>query len=451
MECRLPSTDFEARTEYIGEADSERDRLRCKLSSQRVWSTWLAKQAPSIQASEFESRRNAVLKSLKNSVGIVFAGEGGGDLLGKWRPNPHFEYLTGIVDEPGAALLFDPLFDVPSKRVVLFLKPLDPEIEKWDGAREPIDSKLVSKYGIKTIFRTSRIPLIMNIAAKRAKKLACLHSFAHYDQPISPDLAVFQKVCQRIPGVTIEDRTELIAKLRAVKSAGERACIKEAVRISAGGYQKVLETMKPGMNEFDIQETLEHEYRSYGSRGPAYNTIAGSGFNGTVLHYGANDQTLQDGDLIVIDSGADYKGYAADVTRTYPVNGKFTKRQKEIYSIVLKALEASIRKVKAGCTFEELDKAARSVINKAGYGDYFRHGIGHHLGLEVHDITPRGPLKAGAVITIEPGIYISEENLGVRIEDDIVVTKTGHTNLSASIPKSIASIERAMASKRRGR
>ena len=386
---------------------------------------------------------------MKNSIGIVFAGDGGGDLLGKWRPDPNFEYLTGILDEPGAAILFDPLHKVPSKRAVLFLRPLNPEVESWDGIRDPINSKLVNKYGIKTIFRTSRIPFIMNIAAKKAKRLACLHSLATYNQPVSPDLAVFRKVCERIPGVTIEDHSELLAKMRAVKSAGERACIKEAVRISAGGYQQVLETMKPGMNEFDIQETLEHEYRASGSRGPAYNTIAGSGFNGTVLHYGANDQPLQDGDLIVIDSGADYKGYAADVTRTYPVNGKFTKRQKEIYSIVLKALEVSIRKVKAGCTFEQLDKAARDVIKKAGYGDYFRHGIGHHLGLEVHDITPDEPLKAGAVITIEPGIYLPDENIGVRIEDDIVVTKTGHTNLSASIPKTIASIEQAMSSRRK--
>jgi Xaa-Pro aminopeptidase len=232
--------------------------------------------------------------------------------------------------------------------------------------------------------------------------------------------------------------------MRSVKSLAERDCMKEAVRISALGYDEVLKTMKPGMNEFQIQEALEHAYRANGSRGPAYNTIAGAGFNGTVLHYGANDQVMKDGDLIVIDSGADYRGYAADVTRTYPVNGRFSKRQKEIYSIVLKALEASIKKVKAGCTFQQIDKASRDIIKKAGYGDYFIHGIGHHLGVEVHDITPEGPLKEGAVITIEPGIYIPEENLGVRIEDDIVVTRTGCINLSKSIPKTVAAIEKAM-------
>lgn len=405
-------------------------------------------KAPTIPATEYAKRRDRVLKELKDSVGVVFAGDGGDQLLGKWRPDPNFEYLTGIVDEPGAVLVFDPTYEIPSKRIVLFLQPRDPEIEKWDGARNFIDSKMVEKYGIKTIFRTNRLPLIMNIAAKKARKLACLLPFAQYNQPVSKDMEIFQKISQRIPGVTIVDHTELLMKMRSVKSTNEHACLKEAVQITTKGYQNVLASMKPGMNEFDVQETLEHAYRSNGSRGPAYNTIAGSGFNGTVLHYGANDQTLQKGDLIVIDSGADYRGYAADVTRTYPVSGKFTKRQKEIYSIVLRALEASIRKVKAGCTFAQIDKASRDIIKKAGYGDYFIHGIGHHLGLEVHDVTPDGPLKAGAVITIEPGIYLPEENIGVRIEDDIIVTKTGSKNLSGHIPKTIAAIERAMASKR---
>ena len=404
----------------------------------------MARKAPEIKTSEYQARREKVLKSLKDSVGVVFAGDGGGELHGSWRPDANFEYLTGITDEPSAAILFDPKNEVASKRVTLFLKPLDPEVEKWDGARDFIDSKLVGKYGIQSIFRTGRLPLVMKIAAQRTRKLACLHGFATHAAPVSPDLAVFQKVAQRIPGISIVDRTELLAKLRSVKSSAERDCMKEAVRISALGYDEVLRTMRQGMNEFDVQETLEHAYRANGSRGPAYNTIAGAGFNGTVLHYGANDQVMQDGDLIVIDSGADYRGYAADVTRTFPVNGRFTPRQKEIYSIVLRALEASIRRVKAGCTFQQIDKASRDIIKKAGYGDYFIHGIGHHLGVEVHDITPDGPIKEGAVITIEPGIYLPDENLGVRIEDDIVVTRNGSINLSRSIPKSIAAIEKAM-------
>ena len=405
----------------------------------------MSKQAI-ISTSEYEKRRQGVLKGLKDSIGLVFAGDGGAELHGSWRPNPNFEYLTGITDEPCAAILLDPLQKIPSKQVTLFLRPLNPELEKWDGARDFIDSKLVARYGIKSIFRIGRLPLALNAAARTAKKLACLQAFANHDHPVSQDLEVFTKVSQRIPGVSIVDKTDILAKLRAVKSASEQACIREAGRITSLGFESVLRNMKPGMNEFDIQETLEHAYRSNGSRGPAYNTIAGGGFNGTVLHYGANEQELKDGDLIVIDSGADYRGYAADVTRTYPVNGRFTKRQKEIYSIVLKALDASIAKVRAGCTFHQIDKAARDIITKAGYGDYFFHGIGHHLGLEVHDITPDQPLKKGAVITVEPGIYIADECLGVRIEDDVVVTKDGCINLTKSIPRSIAGIQKMMRS-----
>lgn len=397
-----------------------------------------------IKGTEFERRRRNLLKGLRGSVGLVFAGTGGGELRGGWRPDPGFEYLTGITDEPGAAILFDPSNRIESKQVTLFLRPLDPEVEKWDGARAPIDSELVKRYGIRSIVRTGRLPAMLATAVRRDKKMACLHQFATHDQPVSPDLEVFRKVAERVPGSTIEDRTELLARLRAVKSPAEQACIREAGRITALGFDEVLATMRPGMNEFEVQETLEHAYRSNGSRGPAYNTIAGSGFNGTVLHYGANDQPMQDGDLVVIDSGADYMGYAADVTRTFPVGGRFSKRQRELYSIVLKALDAAIARVRAGCTFQQIDKAARDIIVRAGHGDHFFHGIGHHLGLEVHDITPDQPLKQGAVITVEPGIYIAEERLGIRIEDDVVVTRDGCINLTRSIPRSIAAIERRM-------
>ncbi|MDP6693373.1 MAG: M24 family metallopeptidase, partial [Phycisphaerales bacterium] len=169
--------------------------------------------------------------------------------------------------------------------------------------------------------------------------------------------------------------------------------------------------------------------------------------NSTVLHYKDNDQDLVEGDLVCIDSGAFYQGYGADISRTIPVSGKFTKRQKEIYEIVLKAEEAAIAAVKPGITLAELDALARAIIVKAGYGDYFIHSIGHHLGLETHDTCGSpSPLKKGAVITIEPGIYLPNESIGVRIEDDIVVTAKGHRNLSAAIPKTVADIERAMKS-----
>lgn len=170
--------------------------------------------------------------------------------------------------------------------------------------------------------------------------------------------------------------------------------------------------------------------------------------NGTVLHYRANNAPLVAGDLVVLDSGAQYAGYAADITRTYPVNGRFTKRQRAVYDIVLKSQLAAIAAVRPGATFGQIDKAARDVITKAGFGDFFIHGIGHHLGLEVHDITPNEPLKAGAVITIEPGIYLPAERFGVRIEDDILVTPSGRANLSAHIERDADAIEREIRSRR---
>ncbi|HWB20431.1 MAG TPA: M24 family metallopeptidase, partial [Phycisphaerales bacterium] len=176
----------------------------------------------------------------------------------------------------------------------------------------------------------------------------------------------------------------------------------------------------------------------------AFNTIAGAGLNSTVLHYRANDQPVRDGDLICIDSGAKWQGYSADITRTVPANGKFTKRQREVYEIVLEAQLAAIAAVRPNATIASIDAAARKVIINAGLGDAFIHGTGHHLGLETHDSNPDQPLKPGCVITIEPGIYLPDEKIGIRIEDDVLVTKSGREVLSAAIPKKSKDIESAM-------
>jgi len=234
--------------------------------------------------------------------------------------------------------------------------------------------------------------------------------------------------------------------LRSVKSSAEIKTIQEAVDMTARGFADAMAFAKEGVNEYQVQATLEHGYAMAGGRGSAFPPIVGGGINSTVLHYKENDQQLVDGDLVCIDSGAFHAGYGADISRTVPVSGTFSKRQKEIYNIVLKAEEAAISAVKPGVTLGELDSIARAIIVKAGYGDYFIHSIGHHLGLETHDTCgPMSPLKKGAVITIEPGIYLPDEALGVRIEDDIVVTASGHRNLSKVIPKTVAAIQKAMA------
>ena len=397
-----------------------------------------------IPLTEYAARRTKLLALLKRAAALVFAGSHTNPLTDEYRPHPHFEYLTGVVDEAGAVLLLDPSNVIEARRTMLFLAPLNPEVDKWDGYRSEINKALRDSIGIQTIFRTDALGRWLTAAVKRSKRVACLHPFADYTQAVTPDLGIFRKVTERIPGVTIDDHTETIAKMRAVKSKNEVAMIQRAIDITAAGYEAMFKGVRPGMNEFDVQELLEHGYRSHGSRGPAYGTIAGAGINSTVLHYQANDQTIAKNDLICIDSAARFGGYGADITRTVPASGKFTKRQREIYELVLKAELAAIRAVKPGVTFARIDKAARDIINKAGYGDFFIHGTGHHLGLETHDITPDAPLRQGAVITIEPGIYIPKEKLGIRIEDNILITRDGAKNLSTKIPKTIAAVEKAM-------
>lgn len=397
-----------------------------------------------IPLAEYAARRTKLLASLKGSVGLIFAGSQADPLQDSFRPHPHFEYFTGIVDEPGAILLLDPANKIKSRQTTLLLTTLNREVEKWDGYRLEINKQLREKTGINTIFRADALGRWLNDAVKRSRRVMCLHPLANFDQPVTPDLEVFRKVVERIPGVKIDDQTEVIAKMRAVKSRNEIAMIQRAIDITAAGYDAMFSGVKPGINEFEVQEMLEHGYRTNGSRGPAYGSICGAGINSTILHYQTNDQTIAKGDLICIDSGASFGGYGADITRTVPASGKFNKRQREIYEIVLKAELAAIKMVKAGTTFGKVDKAARDIINKAGFGDYYIHGIGHHLGLETHDITPDEPLKTGAVITIEPGIYLPDERIGIRIEDNILVTKNGCKNLSAKIPKTIAAVEKAM-------
>ena len=401
-----------------------------------------------ISQEEFSQRRQRLSETLEGATAVIFAGKGGG-LHDEFRPNLNFEYLTGITDESGAILLLNPGDQNPARREMLFLEPHLPELEKWDGWRGPIDSKLRSSFGFKSLMRVSAFPGALLQACKRSLHGKCLHPLVNHQSPIGPDLEVFQKLQQRIPGFKVTDGSSLVPQLRSVKSKSELGMIRKSADITAKGFQNILNTLKPGVTEFDVQEAAEHAYRAHGSRGPFYGTIVGSGFNGTILHYRANCDVIEDGAMVVIDSGARFGkgsgGYGSDVTRTYPANGRFTERQKEIYSIVLESMETTIAAVKPGITYAELDSISRKIITDAGYGDYYPHGVGHPIGLEVHDVQPDHHVAAGAIITIEPGIYLPEENFGVRIEDDILATADGPVNLTGVIPKTIEDIESAMA------
>ncbi len=399
---------------------------------------------PAVGHAEFRDRRERVLAELKGAVGLVFAGDGDPSLHHPFRPHAHFEYLTGVTNEPGAVLVLDPTQPVLARRETLLLRPLNPEVEKWDGFRHELGSGLRDRTGMGTVMRLGMLPRLLLEGARRSRRLACLMPLAAYNAAVSPDLEMFRKQAERVPGCSVVDCSAIIAGMRSAKSAAEIACMAEAARVTATGFDAAFRGVRPGLNEFDLQEMIEHAYRTNGARELAFRTIAGGGFNATVLHYHANDQALVAGELVVVDSGAAHAGYSADVTRTIPVSGTFTPRQRELYEIVLKSQLAGIAAVRVGATLMSIDAAARAVINKAGLGDAFIHGTGHHLGLETHDVSPDAPLREGAVVTIEPGVYLPAERIGIRIEDDVVATRKGPRVLTAGIPKTIAEIERVM-------
>ncbi len=209
---------------------------------------------------------------------------------------------------------------------------------------------------------------------------------------------------------------------------------------------------RPGTREWDVKRTIEDALRKGGARHLAYGSIVGSGPDGCVLHYPSDDRLLADGDLVVIDAGAEIDHYATDVTRTFPASGKFTAEQRAIYEVVLRAQKAALAAVHPGVTWHELEAIAKKIIGEAGYYDFYIHRLGHAVGLQVHDIgagTLLEPIPEGAVITIEPGIYIPQKHLGIRIEDTIVVTKTGYRNLSEKLPREPDEIEKWMAAARK--
>lgn len=394
---------------------------------------------------DFRSRRERVLKALNGSVGVFFAGDTSQPADGAWKPHATFEYLTGIANEPGASVVFDPQAENPARECTLFLRPLNPELEVYDGRREAISGALREKHGFRTVLRTNMLASTLTTLARKRKRLACLHSFAVYDAPVSPDLAAFRKIAERVPGVAIEDKTNVLPLMRACKDKKELALMEEAMRITGQGFAAALNMIRPGVNEKDIQKAIEGAFDREGASGTAYGSIVGSGYNATVLHYHDNDAKVNDGDLICIDAGAKFAGYCADVTRTFPANATFNKRQRELYDLVFEALEAAIAAVKPGKHLFHADDAARAVLRKGGVEDKYVHGIGHQLGMEVHDVTPDDALQPGMVVTIEPGVYLPEEKIGIRIEDDILVTPNGNRNLTGNlVPREAREIERIM-------
>jgi len=257
---------------------------------------------------------------------------------------------------------------------------------------------------------------------------------------------------------TVKPASPLFAALRPVKSADEIATLKIAAEITAAAEREAMRSARPGMFEYQIQSVIEHVFSVNGASRPGFSTIVGSGKNSCILHWSANTRKTEPGDVVVMDIGAEYGMYTADITRTIPISGTFTRRQRDVYEVVLKANEAAIAMVAPGVSMADINAKVNDVLaeglialglikDKGGLRQYYTHGLSHSVGLQVHDLggaNTVGVLKPGMVITIEPGLYIPAENLGVRIEDDVVVTETGHDVITAGAPKSVADVEKLM-------
>jgi Xaa-Pro aminopeptidase len=365
--------------------------------------------------------------------------------------------LTGW-QEPGAILLLAPVPDdthAPGyearerlPREILFLPERNPDQEKWTGRKiGPGDENVREVTGFENVMPAEKFESELR---EVLQAYARLYSLA--DQPATARLK------QLAPLREVANAAPAIAKLRMTKSPEEIALIQRATDITLEGHRAAWQRAAPGLYEYQVAATMSEVYADAGCERSAYAPIVGSGPNSVYLHYSRNSRHMDSGEVLLMDVAAECAGYASDITRTIPVGGKFTPRQREIYEIVLGAQKAAIAAVKPGMTLSKttpntLYKVAFDYINSHGkdlhgerLGKYFTHGIGHHVGLDVHDASdPGAPLEEDMVITIEPGIYIPEENLGVRIEDVVLVTGHGSKVLSAALPREPGEIEKLIA------
>ena len=377
----------------------------------------------------------------------------------------NFYYLTGHNEEEAALVLLPPdgskakKDDWQGPREIFFLPPKDPRKEKWNGVRMgPGDPGIEARTGFALIKPT---PELRATVERLAKIYPNFYTILPYQKelggyPHERETAEWLK--QAAPQVTVKDIRSNIGDLRVIKSPTEIALLREAIELSDDAQVEAMKLMRPGAWEYQVAAKMVETHAMGGSEAEAYAPIVGAGPNSTVLHYDKLSRKMEDGDIVVLDVGAQYSGYAADITRTLPANGKFTPRQREIYEIVLGAQEAALKALKPGMdmcrkgnksvykiAYEYIDSHGKDQRGKS-LGQYFIHGLGHNIGLDVHDPGDScKPLVPGMVVTVEPGIYIPEENLGVRIEDDVLITEGGYELLSRKLPRDPGEIETIMA------
>ncbi len=414
---------------------------------------------------DYHARREALAKKAGGVV-VLLAPLEGMDAVYEFRQENNFYYLSGVT-VPGAGLLVAPALeakaDSPARPYteILFLPPRNLRIEKFTGPQMGADDPDASKVtGFDHVEEMSGLPAEVAKLIANQRPIVYTELASAAGTPASEDLLGFLKHSNSM--VFFQDAKPFLTSLRTTKDAGEVALIRKAVDASVASHLAAMKAVKPNVKEYEISALMQYEWVRRGCERPSYAPIVGSGHNSTVLHYSEDTNTMKAGDVVVIDAAAEYSMYAADITRTLPVNGHFTARQKEIYDIVLGAQEAAAaafqsgKSTLTGDTEGSLNKVARDYIKTHGkdlhgqaLDQYFIHGLGHYIGLHVHDDGDyKVPLGPGMAFTIEPGIYIPEENIGVRIEDDYVVDTDGKLiKMSAALPSKAEDVEKAMAGK----
>lgn len=414
---------------------------------------------------DYHARREALAKKAGGVV-VLLAPLEPMDAVYEFRQEDNFYYLSGVT-VPGAGLLVAPATeaqgDTPARAYteILFLPPRNLRLEKYTGPQMGGDNPEAPKVtGFDRVEDMSKLP------EEVAKLLANQRPSVYTElsppgsTSASDDMLGFLRHSNAM--VFFQDVTMTLTALRTVKDAGEIALIRKAVDASVAAHLAAMKAVKPSVKEYEVSAIMQYEWTRRGCERPSYAPIVGSGHSSTVLHYSEDTATMKAGDVVVIDAAAEYSMYAGDITRTLPVNGHFTPRQKEIYEIVLGAQEAAMAAFQSGKSLlvgdsdASLNKAAKDYIRAHGkdlhgqpLDQYFIHGLGHYIGLNVHDPGDyKTPLAPGMVFTIEPGIYIPEENIGVRIEDDFLVGADGKLiKLSAALPSKAEDVERAMSAK----
>ncbi len=427
----------------------------------------------SINAEMFKQNRKNFSKQMKkNSIAVFVSNDiltRSADANYKWRQNPDLFYLSGIDQEETYLIIFP---DAPEEkyREVLFIRKTNEHIMWWEGKKHTIqDASQIS--GVETVIWSNDFDGIFNMLMHYADHVY-LNTNEH-DRNTSADETAETKFVQKakraFPLHKYERAAPIMHNLRVSKSSYEIGLLKQAVDITAKGFNRVLKFIKPGVWEYEIEAELTHEYIINRGTGHAYEPIIATGGNACVLHYVSNDAQCQAGELVLMDAAAEYANYNADLTRTVPVSGKFTKRQKAVYNAVLRVHNAAKEMMKNGALMNEINHIeVRSLMedelvklrllkksdiskqdkNAPLYKKYFPHGTAHFLGLDVHDVGNRfEKLKAGTVLTCEPGIYIREEKLGIRIENNILITNGKPVDLMKNIPIEADEIEEIMNSK----